>query len=106
MFALNAFASKKACEPNRALSKSLHTIEYAKYAPEMSATRSQRALAELRPGSQSSVLCTMRPVSGPSAQRCCWRSTIEMRRSCGGWGGRKPERDSVPSVVHIIILEE
>jgi hypothetical protein len=35
MSALNSLALLNACEPNRALSKSSHTIEYAKYAPEM-----------------------------------------------------------------------
>jgi hypothetical protein len=44
----------------------------------------------------------------------CWRSTVEMRRNCGGWAGANPERasvlfnpegDSVLSLVRIIILE-
>jgi hypothetical protein len=46
-FALNADAKQKACKPSRALSKSLLTIECAKYAPEMSeARKNERSTAE------------------------------------------------------------
>jgi hypothetical protein len=39
MFALNAAAEQNACEPSHTLSKSLRTLEYAKYTPEMSDAR-------------------------------------------------------------------
>jgi hypothetical protein len=65
MFWLNAAAFINACGPSHTLSKS-----------------PRRMSPEPRRG-QSSALCTQRLVGRVRAERCCWRSTIEMRRNCG-----------------------
>jgi hypothetical protein len=75
MFALNAAAEENACEPSRTLSQSPHSI-------------SPPLTISLVHGDAAS--------SGPSAcGAMCWRSTVEMRRNCGGWAGATPERASV-----------
>jgi hypothetical protein len=63
-----------------------------------------RALEEPEPHEPRwSVQCMVHAASsGPSAREAtCWRSTIEMRRNCGGYAGANPEKSSVISLVCI-----
>jgi hypothetical protein len=70
MFALNADANTNACEPSQKLSKS------------------PRRMSPCPDGSGRCIVHTAS--NGPSAcGAMCLHSTIELRRSCGGWGWRK-----------------
>jgi hypothetical protein len=81
MFALNAVANENACGPSRALKE-----PFAASAPTV--RRSVQCIVHERPVGLKSACGAMRG-----------RSTIEMRRNCGGWMWANSER-AVLSLVH------